>query len=211
MWTHNRSLPPLRRLDLNLNLNLSRSKPSPLTFTTRRTLSASKPKDSRSRLRRLNDRLPSLLRAYTTPLLGAPVTHITSFLILHEVTAILPLFGLVGAFHYSSWMPELGAGGAEGAFEEGIQRFGRWLRRKGWVDEGDVGTVDAATVTGQSEEMMQTERKGARLVVEFATAYAITKALLPVRLAASVWATPWFAKSILGPLGKGAGVLLGRK
>lgn len=79
------------------------------------------------------------------------------------------------------------------------------------MDEGDVGTVDAATVTGQSEEMMRTERKGARLVVEFATAYAITKALLPVRIAASVWATPWFAKSILGPLGKGAGVLLGRK
>lgn len=79
------------------------------------------------------------------------------------------------------------------------------------MDEGDVGAVDAATATGQSEEVIRTERKGARLVVEFATAYTITKALLPVRIATSVWATPWFAKSILGPLGKGAGVLLGRK
>jgi len=28
----------------------------------------------------------------------------------------------------------------------------------------------------------------------FATAYAITKALLPFRLILSVWATPWFAR-----------------
>ena len=28
----------------------------------------------------------------------------------------------------------------------------------------------------------------------FATAYAITKALLPLRLILSVWATPWFAR-----------------
>lgn len=122
------------------------------------------------------------------------------------------MFGLVGAFHYGSWMPELGAGGGEGAFEEGIQRFGRWLRKKGWVDEGDVGA--AGVVPEQSEGFVlikDGERKGARLVVEFATAYAITKALLPVRIAASVWATPWFAKSILGPLGKGAGMFFGHR
>jgi len=35
---------------------------------------------------------------------------------------------------------------------------------------------------------------GVRIVVEFATAYAITKALLPLRLILSVWATPWFAR-----------------
>ena len=34
---------------------------------------------------------------------------------------------------------------------------------------------------------------GVRVVVELATAYAITKALLPLRLVLSVWATPWFA------------------
>lgn len=31
-------------------------------------------------------------------------------------------------------------------------------------------------------------------MVELATAYAITKALLPLRLVLSVWATPWFAR-----------------
>ncbi|OQE24828.1 hypothetical protein PENFLA_c009G10918 [Penicillium flavigenum] len=154
------------------------------------------PNDTRSRLRRFNDRLPRFLRTYTTPLLGAPVTHITSFLILHEITAILPLFGLAGAFHYGTWMPDLASQtGETNAFDEGAARFGRWLKKKGWVDESDVNTVAEHETTGGKT----VDRAGVRLVLEFATAYAITKALLPVRLAASVWATPWFAKSIFTP------------
>lgn len=184
---------------------------NPLRSPSRRTFSSpppssTTPKDSRSRLRSLNDRLPPFLRAYTTPLLGAPVTHITSFLILHEITAIVPLFGLVGAFHYGNWMPELASGGA---LDEGTQRFGRWLRKKGWVEDADVNVVavDGSATEGDTKR----ERKGARLVLEFATAYALTKALLPLRIATSVWATPWFARSVLGPLGKGARTLFGRK
>lgn len=34
---------------------------------------------------------------------------------------------------------------------------------------------------------------GTRVVVELATAYAVTKALLPLRLILSIWGTPWFA------------------
>jgi len=34
----------------------------------------------------------------------------------------------------------------------------------------------------------------------FATAYAVTKALLPVRLIFSVWATPWFARVAIVPM-----------
>jgi hypothetical protein len=170
--------------------------------TPRRNLSSppqpapSSSKDSRSRLRRLNDRLPRFLRTYTTPLLGAPVTHITSFFILHEITAVLPLFGLVGAFHYGNWMPDLtSSNGENNAFDEGTARFGRWLRKKGWVDETDVTTVADHEATRLAPR--DKERAGVRLVLEFATAYAITKALLPVRLAASVWATPWFARTVL--------------
>ncbi|KAJ5104640.1 hypothetical protein NUU61_001987 [Penicillium alfredii] len=159
------------------------------------------PKDSRSRLRQLNDRLPRFLRAYTTPLLGAPITHVTSFLILHEMTAILPLFGLVGAFHYGVWMPDFSSvNDQNNAFDEGAARFGRWLKKKGWVDETDVSTVAEHEVTGAgSRGEMGKERAGVRLVLEFATAWAITKALLPLRLAGSVWATPWFARTILTP------------
>ncbi|KAL4788498.1 hypothetical protein BJX76DRAFT_315841 [Aspergillus varians] len=158
------------------------------------------PKDAQSRLRRFNDRLPSFLRAYTTPLLSAPATHVTSFLILHEMTAVVPLLGLVAIFHYGNWLPDFTS---YSSFEEGTRRFTRWLRKKGWVEDNvDVDEVTAGTAT---------KTKGVRLVLEFATAYAATKALLPVRIVASVWATPWFARVVLGPIGRGARKLLRRQ
>ncbi|KAL2825960.1 hypothetical protein BDW59DRAFT_68549 [Aspergillus cavernicola] len=169
---------------------------TPHNHTPTPTHTATIPKDvqAQSRLRRLNDRLPSFLRAYTTPLLGAPATHITSFLILHEITAIIPLFGLVAAFHYGNWVPDLTS---YSGFEEGSRRFTKWLRKKGWVGE-DVDAeevVAAGTATENGKE-------GVRLVLEFATAYVVTKALLPVRIAGSVWATPWFARVVLAPVGR---------
>lgn len=115
---------------------------------------------------------------------------------LHELTAIVPLFGLAGAFHYGAWMPDLASQtGETNAFDEGAARFGRWLRKKGWVNEADVKTVAEHETTGSKA----VDRAGVQLVLEFATAYAITKALLPARLAASVWATPWFASSVFTP------------
>lgn len=36
-------------------------------------------------------------------------------------------------------------------------------------------------------------------LLRFATAYAITKALLPFRLIFSIWATPWFARIAIVP------------
>jgi len=174
--------------------------------------------DPRSRLQRLNERLPAFLRRYTAPLLRAPVTHITSFLILHEITAVLPLFGLVAAFHYGGWMPDL-TGGEGRPFDEGLNRFGHWLRKKGWVEEIDIDMVAASSssvspdvrrIPIESNAAEAMESKGTRLIIEFATAYAITKALLPIRIAASVWATPWFARVVVGPFGRGIGAALKR-
>lgn len=51
---------------------------------------------------------------------------------------------------------------------------------------------------------------GVRLAVEFATAYALTKFLLPVRLVFSVWATPGFARWTVVPFIGWAGGLFGR-
>ncbi|OJJ48508.1 hypothetical protein ASPZODRAFT_130563 [Penicilliopsis zonata CBS 506.65] len=182
----------------------------------RQCLSTAPPaKDYRSRLRKLNDRLPRFLRSYTTPLLGAPVTHITSFLILHEVTAIVPLLGLVAAFHYGDWMPDLAADDSNGAFNEGVARFGRWLRKKGWIDDdAAVGATNVAHISSSNqtgEKASIREQRGVHLVLEFATAYAITKALLPLRIATSVWATPWFARVVVHPLTSRAGRIFGRK
>lgn len=189
----------------------------PLKLPPKRTFATSpSPRggDSRARLRKLNDHLPSFLRSFTTPLFGAPIRHVTSFLVLHEITAILPLFGLVAAFHYGNWLPDLTSGSIGDTFDNGIERFGRWLRKKGWVEDADVdGAAAGGGLDGNTAAngLVDKERKGTRLVLEFATAYAITKALLPVRIAASVWATPWFARAILTPMGNVVRQILGRK
>ncbi|KAK2882547.1 hypothetical protein FQN49_000232 [Arthroderma sp. PD_2] len=184
----------------------------------RRQLHSEQPSSSRTRarLQSFNNRLPKFLRSYTTPLFNAPVTHITSFLILHELTAIIPLFGLVGIFHYCGWLPSLGNSDGTSSVDEGARKFGKWLRKRGWVQE-DVENITAAEggsttmneklgpSEGSASELIAKDNQGLRLILEFATAYAITKALLPVRIAWSVWATPWFARTVIGPFGRAIG------
>ncbi|KAM5441548.1 hypothetical protein MferCBS31731_003228 [Microsporum ferrugineum] len=184
----------------------------------RRQLHSESPSSSRmrARLQSFNNRLPKFLRSYTTPLFNAPVTHITSFLILHELTAILPLFGLVGIFHYGGWLPSLGNSDGTSPVDEGVRKFGKWLRKRGWVQEDveDISIVNSGTSVsgentlqgqGSAAELTAKDNQGMRLILEFATAYAITKALLPVRIVWSVWATPWFARTVVGPFGRAVG------
>ncbi|KAK2748494.1 hypothetical protein FQN57_000627 [Myotisia sp. PD_48] len=163
----------------------------------------------RARIQALNNVLPRFLRIYTTPLVNAPIKHITSFLILHEITAIVPLFVLAGVFHYGGWLPSLG--GDEGStINEGVRRFGKWFKKRGWVNEDAEAELSAELAESISTEhadgmvlqLNSNSNRGVRLVLEFATAYAITKLLLPIRIMASVWATPWFARTVLGPVGR---------
>lgn len=90
---------------------------------------------ARSRVERITSRLPTRLQRYTTPLLTAPLTHITAFLLLHELTAVVPLFGLAGFFHYTRWMPPFIGEGKWVA--DGVEKFGNWFRKKGWLGEED--------------------------------------------------------------------------
>ncbi|CRG87401.1 hypothetical protein PISL3812_04418 [Talaromyces islandicus] len=190
---------------------------TPTRFSTHRFFSSTPPSagadtSASSRLQKFNDRLPRFLRRYTTPLLGAPTTHITSFLVLHEFTAVAPLFGLVAVFHYSGWMPTL-TSGEGGAFNEAVQRFGKWMSKKGWVDSEDAETAKIASSTSVNGDnsLLVSEQKGVKLVFEFAAAYAVTKALLPLRIVASVWATPWFARVFIGPLGRRMGQIFRKR
>jgi len=41
---------------------------------------------------------------------------------------------------------------------------------------------------------------GTRLVIEFATAYAVVKALMPLRIVVSIWGAPWFARWTVIPM-----------
>ncbi|CAO2647062.1 Nn.00g079840.m01.CDS01 [Neocucurbitaria sp. VM-36] len=187
------------------------------------------PPTSQSRIERFNRRLPEFLHKYTNALANAPLSHITSFLLLHELTAIIPLFGLAGYFHYTHWLPPWFAEGAWIA--SGVERFGRYFKRKGWIRSDEAAEaeneVEEIRKDAQLQKSMEQEglvvksgdaaaregkrlRKvdhawnisegGVRLVVEFATAYAIVKMFLVPRIVFSVWATPWFARMTVLPV-----------
>lgn len=104
---------------------------------------------------------------------------------------------------------------------EGVQKFGRYFARKGWFgfDKREAGNTVSniekergMTVQERVEDVKRegwnASDSGSRILVEVATAYAITKVLLPGRVILSVWATPWFAQNVLGGLrrvfGRGA-------
>jgi hypothetical protein len=143
---------------------------------------------------------------------------VVAFLILHEITAVVPLLGLFGLFHYTEHVPVAWMVAHYGGYvREGVGRFERWFRRRGWfgfggegeqtggegvsiqgvgVGEGESGGVGA----GAEGVLLRWERDPKyRVVVEIGLAYALTKVLLPVRIVGSVWATPWFA-GVLGRL-----------
>ncbi|KAL6243622.1 hypothetical protein RBB50_009615 [Rhinocladiella similis] len=161
----------------------------------------------RGRFDRFIDRTPRFLRPSLNGLRRAPVSHVAAFIILHEITAIIPLFGLAGAFHHWQWLPPYFAEGAWVA--DGVEKFGRYFRKKGWISEKDEKGVEEQTKEGHA---MRLEKNSAskwfgrgesatRWVVEFATAYTIVKALLPVRIFVSVWGAPWFARLAVIPIG----------
>ncbi|MCJ1240056.1 hypothetical protein MMC14_008056 [Varicellaria rhodocarpa] len=78
---------------------------------------------------------------------------------------------------------------------DGMQKFGNWFQKRGWL--GKVGE-DGKHLKKRGIWWGRGEG-GVRMLVEVATAYALTKALLPLRLVFSVWATPWFARIAIIP------------
>ena len=70
-----------------------------------------------------------------------------------------------------------------------MKKYGDYMRKKGWISDD----TKKGKWWGRSEG-------GVKIVVEVATAYAITKALLPFRLILSVWGSPWFARWAVLPI-----------
>ena len=111
---------------------------------------------TRSRIIRITSRLPKFLQGYTAPLIHAPLTHISAFLLLHELTAVIPLFGLAATFHYTNWMPPFIS---EGKWvSDGVEKFGKYFRKKGWL--GEEGKARRYKWWGRGEG-------GTRIVVEY--------------------------------------------
>lgn len=157
-----------------------------------------------SRIDRITSKLPRRLQKYTTELRNAPVSHVISFLILHELTAIAPLLALFGVFHYTDYVPVSWITEHFGSnVQNGVARFERYFAKKGWFgfSGGDLGSnpLSDGAKSGskeQTEEAMERFQSGDqkyKVLVEVALAYAVTKAILPLRIIGSVWATPWFA------------------
>lgn len=194
-------------------------------FRLQSTLPPSNPssKSTASRFDRLIARTPTkFLRTRLSALKSAPLTHITSFLLLHEITAVVPLFALAGAFHYYQWLPPFFA---EGEWVlKGVSLFGNYFRRKGWISSSDAENAKSAAEEGRAEELENKGKLssmagkwwnrgegGTRVVIEFATAYAVVKALLPLRLVLSIWGAPWFARYSVIPMQKGFKKMFGKR
>lgn len=121
-------------------------------------------------------RLPKFLHKYAVNFINTPVSHVTSFIVLHELTAVVPLFALWGTFHYLDFTPQLG----DWIMERGIEFIKAMGERNGWDFSGP--------------------EKGYRLILQGASAYAIVKTLLPLRAAISLFLTPWFARRFVIPI-----------
>ncbi|KAI1005765.1 hypothetical protein K3495_g2451 [Podosphaera aphanis] len=188
-----------------------RSKSPPFSHPCVRRASSSPTDD---RIQRLINRLPKSFRPYVSGLKSAPISHVASFLILHEITAVVPLVALGLGFHYSGWLPSTWTEGRW--MTDGLKKFSAYFGRKGWfgfehvIQEPKItGNVDEREELRGSDHSIETEIKdikknwvikenGMKILVEVATAYAITKCLLPARIILSVWSTPWFAKVVFG-------------
>jgi hypothetical protein len=150
--------------------------------------------------------VPRFLRPYTSRLLDAPVSHITAFLLLHELTAMVPLIGLTTFFHCTNYLPQSFTEGEW--FKSSLAKWSRYAKRKGWIDENDSSAEDVSSRSEVRELEGRSDRW--RWIVETATAYAVVKVLLPLRIVGSVWATPWFARVVVLPIGRGLGRIRGK-
>lgn len=203
-------LKPLGQALQSLRPRLLRA--APIRTATRRSYSST---SQASRIDRISAKLPRRLQKYTSRLRDAPVSHVISFLILHELTAIVPLLALFGLFHYTQLVPTAYMTNHFGTYvDAGIAQFERYFQRKKWFGFGQDVDSEAPSVGRQAsdeekaahaEEVIRRSEGDSKykILTEVALAYAITKAALPIRIIGSVWATPWFA----GVLVRARGIL----
>ncbi|KAI1397835.1 hypothetical protein F4819DRAFT_470683 [Hypoxylon fuscum] len=119
------------------------TKPPPPPPSSSSAAEARKAQRADAILTRTSRWVPKRLHPYLARLRSAPFSHVAAFLVLHELTALLPLFGLAYLFHRADWVPTGWVLGPwAGWAEEGLRRYVRYFRKKGWFglsadDEGD--------------------------------------------------------------------------
>lgn len=156
----------------------SASSSSSSSFTTKQSLPNSNKQKKPRILTRLNKRLPKFLHHYTNPLISAPLSHITSFLILHELTALVPFVALFGVFHYTSWLPD-GFGQAVWAREKAeklvryLERRKFYWRRRLWKkeEEGERDGEKEGEVEGNLSTAGGMGERISRVLLEYVSSY----------------------------------------
>jgi hypothetical protein len=121
------------------------------------------------------------------------------------LTAIVPLVGLTAAFHYFRWLPSYFAEGQW--MQESVKKLGRYARRKGWIGDEERREVELGVREGRVQGNEENGEGMARWLIEGATAYAVVKVLVPVRLVLSAFWAPWFARRLVLPVGGGVRVV----
>ena len=146
---------PSRHLHTHLSrLRLHHHLPHPPTSFPHRSISSSNSSKhvhhyttrSSSRF----SRLPPRIQRLAAPLRAAPLSHITAFLVLHELTAVLPLGGLWWGIHATGVVsfqpsPESESDGVDGGGVVGKARrkWFEWVKR----GEGKLGNYVCKTPT----------------------------------------------------------------
>ncbi|GMK57762.1 hypothetical protein CspeluHIS016_0405960 [Cutaneotrichosporon spelunceum] len=162
-------------------------------------------------------KLPSKLSAYAPTLArlsartGVPLPSLlASFLVLHELTALVPL---VLVFYLFS---ALGAGAAFLNYLHAMAKkttgedvAGPWASMahvtREWYDEGAARVERVGRRYGlfgfeKGSEVSGMGREAAGTVADAVAAYVVVKALMPVRVAVSVGAAPGFARLVFRPM-----------
>lgn len=123
-------------------------------------------------------KVPKFLVPYTVGFIKRPVANLTSFLILHEISAIVPLIGFWYLFHkYQFSIP---------------------LDLPQWAISKGTKIIDDSLQSFNFEGYSLHDKFN--LILEGAYAFVLVKMLLPVRLAFSFALTPSFTKYIIEPI-----------
>ncbi|KAI0443557.1 hypothetical protein F4803DRAFT_307287 [Xylaria telfairii] len=98
--------------------------------------------------------MPKRLRGALQDLRSAPLSHIFAFLVLHEITAILPIFGLTYAFYVLDYVP----GSLAFLPQDGSERWTNYFRKKRWFGfgpEDDVTSQEDGINMSESDLMRE--------------------------------------------------------
>ncbi|RKP34937.1 hypothetical protein BJ085DRAFT_1418, partial [Dimargaris cristalligena] len=143
-------------------------------------------------------------RKYYHQFRNKPATHLTAFIILHEVTAVLP-FGLIfGLLTWTDWRPPVSEESMDEALQRARKLVYRLTRGAGLTPEDRAewemqpAAAQEQTLANRGMVMEWVSSYFSQIkpisLVHLATTYALVKLLLPVRIATSLALTPSTAK-----------------